>query len=257
MEHIFYKYQGAGNDFIIIDNRSQNFSKNNTKLISRLCDRKFGIGADGLLLLEDHVSLDFTMHYYNADGRLGSMCGNGGRCIVHFANYLKIVDKEAEFEAIDGNHKAVIHNGSISLSMNDVKAVKSTVGYSFVDTGSPHHVQLVPDLDAMDVVAEGRKIRTTVYGEVGANINFVKKIGDNTFAVRTYERGVENETLSCGTGVTAVALSMFENGMTDSSTVILKTLGGELSVSFKKTNSGYGSIRLIGPAVQVFKGFWK
>ena len=257
MEYIFYKYQGTGNDFVIIDNRQKKFSKNNTKLIAQICDRKFGVGADGLLLLEDHSSVDFTMHYYNADGNIGSMCGNGGRCMVHFANYLNIIDSFAVFEAIDGIHEATINKNIVSLSMNDVDTVKISGTHSFVNTGSPHHVQMVSKLESMDVVTLGREIRTNMYGEAGANINFVERNDDGSFSVRTYERGVENETLSCGTGVTAVALAMFENGITNSLTVTLKTLGGNLSVSFVKSESGYESIKLIGPATQVFKGIWR
>lgn len=257
MEYIFYKYQGTGNDFVIIDNRQKKFSKNNTKLIAQICDRKFGVGADGLLLLEDHPSVDFTMHYYNADGNIGSMCGNGGRCMVHFANYLNIIDSFAVFEAIDGIHEATINKNIVSLSMNDVDTVKISGTHSFVNTGSPHHVQMVSKLESMDVVTLGREIRTNMYGEAGANINFVERNDDGSFSVRTYERGVENETLSCGTGVTAVALAMFENGITNSLTVTLKTLGGNLSVSFVKSESGYESIKLIGPATQVFKGIWR
>lgn len=257
MEYIFYKYQGTGNDFVIIDNRQKKFSKNNTKLIAQICDRKFGVGADGLLLLEDHSSVDFTMHYYNADGNIGSMCGNGGRCMVHFANYLNIIDSFAVFEAIDGIHEATINKNIVSLSMNDVDTVKISGTHSFVNTGSPHHVQMVSKLESVDVVTLGREIRTNMYGEAGANINFVEKNDDDSFSVRTYERGVENETLSCGTGVTAVALAMYENGMTNSLTVTLKTSGGDLSVSFIKSESGYESIKLIGPATQVFKGIWR
>lgn len=257
MEYIFYKYQGTGNDFVIIDNRQNFFPKNNTKLIAQICDRKFGVGADGLLLLEDHSSADFTMHYYNADGNIGSMCGNGGRCMVHFADYLNMIDGVATFEAIDGMHEATLMNNIISLSMNNVDTVKISGTHSFVDTGSPHHVQMVSKLESMNVISLGRQIRTTMYGESGANINFVEQNEDGSFSVRTYERGVENETLSCGTGVTAVALAMYENGLTNSTKVTLKTLGGNLSVSFMKSESGYESIKLIGPATQVFKGIWR
>lgn len=257
MEYTFYKYQGTGNDFIIIDNRHLIFPKNNTKLIAHLCDRKFGIGADGLLLLEDNTSVDFTMHYFNSDGKLGSMCGNGGRCIVHFARFLNIIEKEAIFEAIDGIHTATIDNNSISLSMNNVETVKISGSYSYVNTGSPHHIEMVTDLEKTDVVVLGRNIRRSLYGDSGSNINFVQQIKDDCFAVRTYERGVEDETLSCGTGVTAVALAMYELGRTHSTLVQLRTLGGELSVSFVKTDFGYEAIKLIGPALQVFKGVWK
>jgi diaminopimelate epimerase len=253
----FYKYQGTGNDFIIVDNRLQYFPKNNTKLIALMCDRKFGIGADGLILLENHHSADFNMVYYNSDGNLSSMCGNGGRCITHFANYLGIIENQAVFEAIDGMHESSIDDAIISLRMNDVHQVDLKDDFAFLNTGSPHHVILVDDLSDYDVFQNGRNIRMEMYGESGANVNFVEKEGPSVFSVRTYERGVEDETLSCGTGVTAVAIGMFETGNTTSEEVILKTPGGELKVRFTKTDNGYTDIYLMGPAVQVYKGVWE
>lgn len=256
MQFEFYKYQGTGNDFIIIDNRQLTFPKNDTKHIAALCDRKFGIGSDGLILLENHPTLDFKMVYYNADGNQSSMCGNGGRCLVHFAKFLGIVDQKASFEAIDGIHEATINEGIVSLKMNDVDSVATDNNYSFLNTGSPHHVEIWNQLDTLDIQAEGAKLRYEKYGAEGANINFVKKVNNDTFSVRTYERGVEGETLSCGTGVTAVALAMHKSGKTTSDAVILKTPGGELKVTFEVSDSGYKNIYLIGPAVMVFKGEW-
>ena len=253
----FYKYQGTGNDFVIIDNRTQVFPSTNTELIAQICDRKFGVGADGLLLLEENSSVDFTMVYYNADGNLGSMCGNGGRCMVHFANFLGIIKNQTTFEAVDGLHEASINEGIVSLKMNDVENIKVTSDYSFLDTGSPHHVEIVSELATYNVLKEGAFLRNGIYGKEGSNINFVEPISDNKFAVRTYERGVEAETLSCGTGVTAVAIALFETNKTRSNNITLKTKGGDLKVSFNKTEKGYENVYLTGPATQVFKGIWK
>ena len=250
----FYKYQGTGNDFIIIDNRTNSFPKNDTKLIENLCDRKFGIGADGLILLETDNITDFRMVYYNADGRESSMCGNGGRCLVSFARFLGIIEDHATFNAIDGLHKATIANSQVHLQMNDVTRIDSFDHYSFLDTGSPHHVQMVTDLGSQNMKKAGAALRYGKYGEEGANINFVEPLGKDTFAVRTYERGVEDETLSCGTGVTAVALALHNRGHIDKEHVVLQTEGGKLEVSFKKDSSGYSDIYLSGPATQVFKG---
>jgi len=236
MQIEFFKYQGTGNDFVILDNRRQSFDKNDTKLIAKLCDRKFGIGADGLILLENHPSCDFKMVYYNSDGRESSMCGNGGRCLVAFAKLLGIIDQNANFEAIDGFHQAYIENDLIHLKMQDVASVENYTNHVFLDTGSPHHVTLVKD-----------------YFEKGTNVNFVEQVDTDIFSVRTYERGVENETLSCGTGVTAVALAM-HHMKKSSEAVRLLTPGGELKVVFKKTTKGYEDIYLIGPACMVFKG---
>lgn len=254
MELPFYKYQGTGNDFILIDNRLLQFPKNNTKLVARLCDRKFGIGADGLILLEEHPTADFKMVYYNADGNISSMCGNGGRCITHFANFLGMMDGAATFEAIDGLHETKIENGLVHLKMNAVAEIQKEKEFVFLDTGSPHHVQLVENLKTFDVFTNGRNIRNNHYGKAGANVNFVEELSENKFAVRTYERGVEDETLSCGTGVTAVALAMHAIGKATSEKVTLQQPGGVLQITFSKTQAGYENIFLIGPATQVFKG---
>ncbi|MCX2719356.1 diaminopimelate epimerase [Lentiprolixibacter aurantiacus] len=250
----FYKYQGTGNDFILIDNRSLTFPKNDTKLVARLCDRKFGIGADGLMLLEGDESSDFRMVYFNADGREGSMCGNGGRCMVDFAHHLGIITDTTTFMAVDGLHTAQWEPGYVQLQMQDVADIKEKPQYIFLDTGSPHHVQLVEDIEAFDVRGEGRKLRYGLYGESGSNINFVQQLSDSTFAVRTYERGVEAETLSCGTGVTAVALGMHNLGKTRKDTITLKTMGGILEVGFKLTEAGYSDITLKGPVSRVYEG---
>ncbi|QIE60690.1 diaminopimelate epimerase [Rasiella rasia] len=250
----FYKYQGTGNDFILVDNRLLQFPKNNTKLVAQLCDRKFGIGADGLILLERHETADFTMIYYNSDGNSSSMCGNGGRCIVHFANFLGLIENETHFEAVDGMHEALLKDGLVHLKMTDVFKVSEEKEHTFVDTGSPHHVQFVTNLERYDVFKEGRQIRNNLYGSAGANVNFVEKLAANTFAVRTYERGVEDETLSCGTGVTAVAIAMHAGGNATLDKITLQQPGGELYVTFTEAEGVYTSIYLIGPATQVFNG---
>ncbi|MFD2552114.1 diaminopimelate epimerase [Bizionia sediminis] len=255
MTNSFYKYQGTGNDFVIIDNRTNSFGKNNTKLIKSLCDRRFGIGADGLILLENHPEYDFNMVYYNANGYESTMCGNGGRCAVAFANFLGVIKNKATFLAVDGVHKAHIEGTHVKLQMQDVTAVTIQDNFVFLDTGSPHHVQMVSNLEDLDVVSKGAAIRYGApYNETGTNVNFVKKITDTRFAVRTYERGVENETLSCGTGVTAVALAMHAIKETNNTIITLETQGGRLEVSFTKTALGYQNIWLTGPATQVFKG---
>lgn len=250
----FFKYQGTGNDFVLIDNRTLFFDKNNTKLIEQLCNRKFGIGADGLILLENDNISDFRMVYYNADGNQSTMCGNGGRCIVAFAEYLEIIKGKTSFVAIDGVHHATYTSHAVSLQMTDVNQINHFPDYSFLNTGSPHHVQLIKDIKEQDVKKLGAAIRYGKYGAEGSNVNFVEQTGNNEFLVRTYERGVEDETLSCGTGVTAVALTVFDKKLSASQTIKLHTPGGILEVSFEFTDGVYKNIFLNGPAKQVFKG---
>ncbi|WP_330442783.1 diaminopimelate epimerase [Flavobacterium sp. C4GT6] len=256
MQYTFYKYQGTGNDFVMIDNRNNLFPKNDTKLVARLCDRKFGIGADGLILLENDKDVDFRMVYYNSDGNESSMCGNGGRCLVAFAKMLGVIDDETNFIATDGLHYATVNDeGIVSLQMKDVNSVSVYEHYVFMDTGSPHHVEIVEGLDAFDVKKVGSSIRYSgLYGDKGSNVNFVSPAGENTFDVRTYERGVEDETLSCGTGVTAVAIAMNVTGKTSANEVTLNTEGGELKVSFKHVGDHFSDVFLTGPATFVFKG---
>jgi diaminopimelate epimerase len=256
MEYTFYKYQGTGNDFVMVDNRDEIFPKNDTKLVANLCDRKFGIGADGLILLENDESTDFRMVYYNSDGNESTMCGNGGRCIVAFANALGIINDETEFEAVDGRHHATIDNkGIISLHMKDVTTVSVYENYVFMDTGSPHHVEMVEHLPGLDVKGIGANIRYSgLYGNKGVNVNFVCQSGPDNFSVRTYERGVEDETLSCGTGVTAVAIAMKVTGKTIADSVTLQTQGGDLTVSFEQNGKQFNKVYLTGPAQFVFKG---
>lgn len=255
MQQIFYKYQGTGNDFVMIDNRQQIFDKNNTKHVAFLCDRRFGIGADGLILLENHPEYDFKMVYYNADGNESSMCGNGGRCLVAFARQLGVITNKASFEAIDGLHHATIEGDIVQLQMVDVDAIEKNDNHVFLNTGSPHHVQFEDDIQGFDIKTEGARIRYGApYNEAGTNVNFVKKLTDDTFRVRTYERGVEDETLSCGTGVTAVAIAMHAIGNVKNGPVNLNVEGGKLKVSFDEFKGVYTNVWLIGPANFVFEG---
>lgn len=256
MQLKFYKYQGTGNDFVMIDNRQNFFPKNNTKLIERLCDRRFGVGADGLILLENDNSTDFRMVYYNSDGNESSMCGNGGRCLVAFAKSLNVIQDRATFIATDGLHHATIdETGIVTLQMKDVDALKIDTEYVFLNTGSPHHVTLVNDLEHYDVKENGAEIRySDLYRKEGSNVNFVNQISENHFRLRTYERGVEDETLSCGTGATATAIAMNVIGKTNSDVIDIDVEGGTLKVTFTKSNKGFENVFLIGPANFVFEG---
>ena len=256
MQLEFYKYQGTGNDFVMIDNRSGFFPKEDVQLVSRLCDRRFGIGADGLILLENDSETDFKMVYYNSDGNPSSMCGNGGRCLVAFAKDLNVIKDNCTFIATDGlHHASVANDGIVSLQMIDVADIKKEADYTFMNTGSPHHVQLVEDLEHYNVKENGAALRYgPLYGAAGSNINFVKKINEDTFSLRTYERGVEDETLACGTGATAVAIAMNATGQTNASSINLNVEGGKLAVSFEKMGDLFTNVFLIGPAKFVFKG---
>lgn len=238
----------------MIDNRSNSFPKDDTEFVARLCDRRFGVGADGLILLENDESFDFKMVYYNSDGKEGSMCGNGGRCLVAFAKFLGLISEMAKFNAVDGQHSATINDDTVELKMSEVTEIRTKPNAYFLNTGSPHHVQMVKQLKDFDVYNEGERLRYGLYGEKGSNINFVEPIANGAFAVRTYERGVEDETLSCGTGVTAVAIALHHAKKVDAEVVDIETKGGKLQVKFSANTQGYDDIRLIGPAKQVFKG---
>lgn len=256
MQLTFYKYEGTGNDFVMIDNRQEFFPKEDIALVKHLCDRRFGIGGDGLILLENDSETDFKMVYYNSDGNPSSMCGNGGRCLVAFAKSLRVIENKASFMAVDGLHHAAIEaDGTVSLQMGNVEEVKIYPEYVFLNTGSPHHVQMEVDLFHLDVKTIGGSIRySDLYGKAGSNVNFVKQLSENTFAIRTYERGVEDETLSCGTGATAVAIAMHAIGKTNASDIAINVEGGKLGVSFRKAENGYANVMLKGPATFVFKG---
>lgn len=248
----FYKYQGTGNDFVMIDNRDLSFNKDKN-LIAQLCDRRFGIGGDGLILLENDEDTDFRMVYFNSDGGESTMCGNGGRCLVAFAHFLKIFDKKCTFNAIDGLHEAEINDGIVKLKMINVSEIQRDDDNFVLNTGSPHFVQYVSDIENFDVYFNGNKIRNSEnYKKEGINVNFVEEISDNELFVRTYERGVEDETYSCGTGVTASALSYLQSK--NIGEVKIKTLGGNLKVYADKNENGFSNIWLEGPAKQVFSG---
>jgi len=254
MKISFNKYQGAGNDFVIIDNRKAVFNPDNSSLINKLCDRRFGIGADGLILIGNSTEYDFEMKYFNSDGFEGTMCGNGGRCSADFVIKAGIAGKEMTFKAIDGLHKAVAEEGIIRLLMNDVKDPKLVNGSYFINTGSPHYVLFRKNINDLDVYTEGKKFRwAEEFAPGGTNVNFVEIEKDGIY-VRTFERGVEDETLSCGTGVTASAIAAVLSGHFDTKTVNVKTKGGVLSVSFSITGKNIHDIWLSGPATFVFAG---
>ncbi|MHC5201409.1 diaminopimelate epimerase [Myroides sp. LJL119] len=256
----FYKYQATGNDFVMIDNTNGEFDKQNSSFIEQLCDRRFGIGADGLICLEkdlDHNS-DFKMVYFNADGKQSSMCGNGARATVAFAKDLGIIKDSCVFWAYDGKHSAYIDQQGIHLKMGDVDFIDIQKKSCFLDTGSPHHVEMVRDLSHYNVYSKGQSIRNNAIYKPkgGTNVNFVEQEGPNLFYIRTYERGVEDETLSCGTGATAVALCMFALKKADTSPIHIGVLGGDLKVSFAYENQKFTNIYLTGDAVFVFKGYY-
>lgn len=252
----FYKYQGAGNDFILIDNRSGNFALS-LEQVTRLCDRKFGIGSDGLMLIEKPTdsNTDFHLEFFNPDGSK-SFCGNGSRCAVAFAKKLGVCKDKTSFTAIDGVHSAdVVEDNWVSLRMKDVGGISTFRDGFFLNTGSPHVVLEVNDLAHHNVYEEGKKLRYDgEFSPGGTNVNFVHQNNSTHFAVRTYERGVENETLACGTGVVAVALAMHKKYKLSNNEIQIDALGGELSVSFEATKLGYQNIYLHGPATFVFQG---
>jgi len=257
----FEKYQGTGNDFIMIDNRIYDIRKNQTALIRRLCDRKFGIGADGLILLQEKTAYHFEMVYFNSDGNESTMCGNGGRCLIKFAHNLGLMESKCSFLAIDGDHEGeILSDGRISLKMKDVDAIENYNGAYILNTGSPHYVSFVDSVETMRVADEGRKIRySEKFTREGINVNFVEKKGEREIYVRTYERGVEDETLSCGTGVVASALALAHKSKVSdvektSDTIYVEVPGGKLEVKFEAVGKGFKNIYLIGPAEEVFVG---
>lgn len=252
----FEKYHGAGNDFILVDNRAKTFPVS-PALISAICHRRFGLGADGLMLLETATDFDFGMRYFNADGGEGSMCGNGGRCITAFARHLGIINNKARFIAVDGPHESEIltydpTSAFIKLKMQDVAKVEQHPDYFFIDTGSPHHIIFTQNLSELDVVAEGKKIRYGSKYPTGSNVDFVE-MKSNEVHVRTYERGVEDETLACGTGATAVALAICTLHP-ELDTVKIHMPGGILIVNCTVSKNGFTQIFLEGPTVRTYSG---
>jgi diaminopimelate epimerase len=252
----FSKYQGAGNDFVLIDHRESELKNIDNKLVAQLCDRRFGIGADGLMLLTNHDNYDFEMVYYNADGKIGSMCGNGGRCIVAFAKSLGIIDFETDFLAVDGPHYAKITNEGnwVELQMIDVDNINKDGNAFVLNTGSPHYVAEIDNLASLDVFKTGKEIRNNdTYKANGINVNFVEQKSDHLF-VRTFERGVEDETYACGTGVTAVAMAMAQQKVPGYIETPIKVLGGKLQVNFNYDGNKFTNVFLCGPAEKVFDG---
>jgi len=250
----FFKYQGTGNDFVLIDNRELHFQGD----VAELCDRRFGIGADGLMLLQNKEGYDFEMVYYNSDGNISSMCGNGGRCIVAFAKHLGVIQNKTSFLAIDGAHSASISEaGLVSLGMNSVQDIARDGDAYVLDTGSPHYVKQVPHIQDLDLVSKAKAVRyNSTYAKEGINVNFIE-LNEKGLKIRTYERGVEDETFSCGTGVTAAAISHHQilgegEGAFEKA---VEVIGGNLQVQFVyNPEAGYTQIQLIGPAMLVFEG---
>jgi diaminopimelate epimerase len=256
MEIVFYKYQGTGNDFILFDNRNMELPMLETSIIKKLCDRRFGIGADGLIILATKEGYDFEMIYYNSDGNPSTMCGNGGRCMVRFAYDLDIHKNSYSFLAVDGPHEASIDlDGTIRLKMQDVNDVEEHATHSILNTGSPHYIKFGNGVRHLDIKKEGHEIRYShAFKAHGINVNFVEVTGPYSIYVRTYERGVEDETLSCGTGVTAAALASAHNERGFNEVQVI-TNGGKLSVEFNKDgDENFSNIYLCGPATFVFQG---
>lgn len=250
----FNKYQGAGNDFIIIDNRNGLFNPSDSQLINKLCDRRFGIGADGLILVSGHDRCDYEMKYFNSDGKIGSMCGNGGRCTAHFALKSDIAGNKQKFMAFDGIHEAVVRNETVRLQMGNVSGYKLIDDNYFINTGSPHYIVFTDDADKINVNEEGKRLRwSDKFPPGGTNVNFVQVI-DKGLYIRTFERGVEDETLACGTGVTASAIAAVLKGHFDTPSVNVRTKGGFLKVEFTVKDIEITDVWLTGPATFVFEG---
>ncbi len=268
MKITFNKYQGTGNDFVLIDDRKLEFPSEDNELVAKLCDRRFGVGADGLILLQPHPTASYFMKYYNSDGRESSMCGNGGRCIAAFAIHQQVVTGTHTFMAVDGLHEAIplseMHTELvIKLKMKDVSAIESRPEQAYVlNTGSPHFIQfLASPLSALNLVEQAKQIRyNNEFKKDGINVNFVNAISEHEIVMRTYERGVEDETLSCGTGVTAAALglALFKNLPQGEQVISVKTAGGALKVWYNHTentnNQHFNNIYLEGPATFVYQG---
>lgn len=254
MQLKFSKYHGTGNDFIMVYNHNESFTFSQSS-VKKMCDRRYGVGADGLIIIEKTLEADFKMIYYNADGFEGSMCGNGARCAVSFAKDIELIQNQCKFLAYDGMHKGLIlENGLVSIEMSDVSLIEVQNNIWKIDTGSPHLICFSETVSEIDVKHEGASIRNSSnYIEDGININFVQFTKNEIF-VRTYERGVEDETLSCGTGAIASAIAAFESGLSNSDRVKVNVLGGQLEVLFSKVGSKYSNIHLIGPTKFIFKG---
>ena len=252
----FQKYQGTGNDFVMLDNLTGQYNDLSIAQIVQICDRRFGVGADGLIKINTHNSLDFEIDYYNSDGSK-SFCGNGARCSVAFAKSLGIDVTNTRFLAIDGQHSAQMKDETITLDMLSVNAVIQDDNSFELNTGSPHYVRFVRDFGNENIVTEGRQIRySEPYKKDGINVNLVEVLGVNSIKIATYERGVEDETLSCGTGATACALVVgFTENRIGKNEIAVQVKGGDLKVDYEYLGKGsFTNIKLIGPAEFVFKG---
>lgn len=254
MEFDFHKYQGTGNDFIMLDCRSMDDLQLSSEQIQKLCNRRFGIGADGLIQIFNHDTHDFEMRYFNADGSR-SFCGNGARCAVQFAHTLELFSKKATFSAIDGVHEAEFVDDLVALKMSDVSEWEQFEDYFVIDTGSPHYIKFVNLLSDYNIVETGKEIRySKPYKDKGINVNLVEEMESHSLSMLTYERGVEDETFSCGTGATAVALAyMLKQTLSGHQEIDINVKGGNLRVQATKENS-FTNIYLIGPAKSVFHG---
>lgn len=251
----FYKYQGTGNDFVMIDNRGYGL-KPERALIEKLCNRHFGIGADGLIYLQERKGFDFEMVYFNSDGNESTMCGNGGRCLIRFAHDLGLIKNTCTFLAIDGPHEGeVLPDGRVVLKMKAVEGIEATDSAYVLNTGSPHYVQKTEMVATLAIVEEAKKIRYNErFAAEGINVNFMEPVGPDELFVRTYERGVEDETLSCGTGIVASALVYASTTEGAGNRIKVKAIGGDLEVNFERTPTGFTNVYLIGPAEKVFEG---
>jgi len=255
----FYKYHGTGNDFVIFDGRSNDVHSQLTQeVIAAICHRRFGVGADGIMILENHSTADFNMIYYNADGRPSSMCGNGGRCLVAFAQRMGVFKDRCTFMASDGLHEATIKYNWVELKMIDVEDIEREGDDHILDTGSPHYITQCESLDDLEITSAAHAIRyNDRFTEDGINVNFLEKLGKG-IRIRTYERGVEDETWACGTGATAAAIAYADQHSLEGAIEIpVKVEGGQLSVKFRKTENRYEDVWLCGPAAFVFEGEWK
>ncbi len=253
----FEKYESGGNDFVLIDNRNKLYDLNSDK-IKKICTRNFGVGSDGLIILKNSKIADFKMIYYNSDGQSSSLCGNGTRCLFSFTLSLGIIEKTAKIETSEGIYIATISNRNlVSLKMKNIDDVFLFDNKAYLNSGSPHHIEMIEDLNKISVKKLGSSIRfSSRYSPNGTNVNFFNKINDKKFEIRTYERGVEDETLSCGTGATAVAIAVHAMGLTTKSEITIQTRGGELIISFEVSETGYKNICLEGPTRFVFKGVY-
>ncbi len=259
MNNKFYKYVAAGNDFVIIDNRRNLFDSKNLKLIRKICDRYSGVGSDGLILLEKHKNLDFEMIYFNSDGSQSGFCANGSRCITHFANYLKIIGDKAKFEASDGFHESIIDGMQIKVKMNDIKfneikSYKDSKMTTFIDSGSPHIIFKTNNINDLDILSETSQNKEKFNEYLnGLNYNYWG-LDKNKIKLRTFERGVDCETKSCGSGSVALAVFLRYNSITDNENILISMPGGDLQISLKQNDSFFYDIWLSGRVKQVFSG---